>query len=64
MRGLLQQGGGQLFNMLGGGSDGRIRAGMGVYSSTKRGLDLFTAALVKETAGTGCGSVRCAPACC
>lgn len=52
VRGLLQQGGGQLFNVLGGGSDGRIRPGMGVYSSTKRGLDLFTAALVKETAGS------------
>lgn len=48
-RGFLAQGGGRLFNVLGGGSDGRIRPGMGVYSATKRGLDLFTRALVKET---------------
>ncbi len=48
-----QPGGGQLFNMLGGGSDGKIRPNMGVYSSTKRGLDLFTQALVKETKDSG-----------
>ncbi|MFB4308883.1 SDR family oxidoreductase [Actinomadura sp. GTD37] len=45
--------GGQVFNVLGGGSDGRVRPGMGVYSATKRGLDSFTRALVKEVAGTG-----------
>ena len=45
-------GGGQLFNILGGGSDGSVRPGMGVYSSTKRGLDMFTKALVKEVDGT------------
>ena len=55
-----QPGGGQLFNMLGGGSDGKIRPNMGVYSSTKRGLDLFTEALVKETKDSGVrvGQVR------
>ena len=52
VRGMTGQGGGQLFNMLGGGSDGKIRAKMGVYSATKRGLDLFTQALVRETKGT------------
>ena len=46
-------GGGQVFNVLGGGSDGRIRPGMGVYSATKRGLDSFTRALAKEVTGTG-----------
>jgi NAD(P)-dependent dehydrogenase (short-subunit alcohol dehydrogenase family) len=51
-RGMLAQGGGQIFNVLGGGSDGRIRPNMGVYGSTKRGLDMFTAALVKELAGS------------
>lgn len=50
VRGMTAQGGGRVFNMLGGGSDGRVRPGMGVYSATKRGLDLFTTALVKETA--------------
>ncbi|MET8306823.1 SDR family oxidoreductase [Micromonospora sp. NPDC005173] len=52
VRGMLAAGGGQVFNVLGGGSDGRIRPGMGVYSATKRGLDLFTRALVKEVTGT------------
>lgn len=53
VRGMLAGGGGQVFNVLGGGSDGRTRPGMGVYSATKRGLDSFTKALVKEVAGTG-----------
>lgn len=53
VRGLTAQGGGKLFNVLGGGSDGRIRPGMGVYGATKRGLDGFTRALAKEVAGTG-----------
>ncbi|GAB2829421.1 SDR family oxidoreductase [Actinocorallia aurea] len=52
VRGMLAAGGGQVFNVLGGGSDGRIRPGMGVYSATKRGLDSFTRALVKEASGT------------
>lgn len=47
-RGMLQQGGGRLFNMLGGGSDGEYFPGMGVYGSTKRGLDYFTRALAQE----------------
>ena len=60
VRGMRAHGGGQLFNILGGGSDGRIRSGMGVYSATKRGLDSFTRALAKEVAGTGVrvGQVR------
>ena len=59
-RGFLAQGSGKLFNVLGGGSDGRIRPGMGVYSATKRGLDLFTRALIKETKDSGLlvGQVR------
>ncbi|MFA1538730.1 SDR family oxidoreductase [Actinomadura monticuli] len=52
VRGMSGEGGGQVFNVLGGGSDGRIRPGMGVYSATKRGLDSFTRALVKEVDGT------------
>ncbi|WP_110241481.1 SDR family oxidoreductase [Nocardioides gilvus] len=52
-RGFAAQRSGRLFNVLGGGSDGRIRPNMGVYSATKRGLDLFTKALVKETAQSG-----------
>lgn len=61
VRGMLAGGGGQVFNVLGGGSDGSIRAGMGVYSATKRGLDSFTRALVKEVAGTGVRVGRISP---
>ena len=53
VRGMTAQGHGKLFNVLGGGSDGRLRPGMGVYSSTKRGLDMLTKALVKENAESG-----------
>lgn len=51
VRGMSAQGGGRLFNVLGGGSDGKIREFMGVYGATKRGLKMFTDALIKETAG-------------
>jgi NAD(P)-dependent dehydrogenase (short-subunit alcohol dehydrogenase family) len=57
VRGMSAQGHGQLVNILGGGSDGKIRPGMTVYGSTKRGLRAFTDALVRETAG---GPVRIA----
>ncbi len=46
--GMLAQGEGKLFNMLGGGSDGEYFPGMGLYGTTKRGLNYFTDALVKE----------------
>jgi len=52
VRGMTAADGGQVFNILGGGSDGTVRPGMGVYSATKRGLDMFTKALVKEVDGT------------
>jgi len=48
VRGMLTQGHGKLFNMLGGGSDGEYFPGMGVYGATKRGMDYLTRALVKE----------------
>lgn len=47
-KGMLKNGQGKIFNMLGGGSDGETFPGMGVYGSTKRGLDYFTNALIKE----------------
>ncbi|WP_370617058.1 SDR family oxidoreductase [Mumia sp. Pv 4-285] len=50
VRGMTAQGHGQLVNILGGGSHGKIRPGMTVYGSTKRGLRAFTEALVRETA--------------
>lgn len=43
---------GRIFNMLGGGSDGEYFPGMGVYGTTKRGLDYLSDALVKELQGT------------
>ncbi len=52
-RGMKAQGAGKLFNMLGGGSDGEYFPGMGIYGTTKRGLDYFTNALVKELADSG-----------
>ncbi|MBD3926766.1 SDR family oxidoreductase [Nocardioides cavernae] len=60
VRSMTAAGRGQVFNILGGGSDGSVRPGMGVYSSTKRGLDQFTRALVKEVDGTAVrvGQVR------
>ncbi len=50
--GMVAQGGGKLFNILGGGSDGEYFPGLGLYGTTKRGLDYFTRALVKELADT------------
>jgi short-subunit dehydrogenase len=51
--GMSAQGQGKIFNMLGGGSDGEYFPGMGIYGTTKRGLDYFTDALVKELKGSG-----------
>lgn len=49
-RGMLAQDQGKLFNILGGGSDGEYFPGLGIYGTTKRGLNYFTDALVKELA--------------
>ncbi|MEH6592796.1 MAG: SDR family oxidoreductase [Halioglobus sp.] len=51
--GMKAQGQGKIFNMLGGGSDGEYFPGMGIYGTTKRGLDYFSDALASELAGTG-----------
>ena len=52
--GMLAQGdGGKIFNVLGGGSNGEYFPGLGVYGTTKRGLDYFTDALVRELKGSG-----------
>lgn len=52
LRGMLQQGSGQLFNMEGFGSDGRMMAGMSVYGGSKYTVRYLTQTLAKETAGT------------
>jgi NAD(P)-dependent dehydrogenase (short-subunit alcohol dehydrogenase family) len=51
-RGMMNQGAGKIFNVLGGGSDGEYFKGMGIYGTTKRGLDYLTNALVKELKGS------------
>jgi NAD(P)-dependent dehydrogenase (short-subunit alcohol dehydrogenase family) len=50
--GMTEQGHGKIFNMLGGGSDGEYFRGLGIYGTTKRGLNYFTDALVKELKDT------------
>ncbi|MCB1687415.1 MAG: SDR family oxidoreductase, partial [Halioglobus sp.] len=52
-KGMLESGQGKIFNMLGGGSDGQYFPGMGVYGTTKRGLDYLTNAMIKEFKDTG-----------
>lgn len=51
--GMRAAGRGKLFNMLGGGSDGEYFPGLGIYGTTKRGLDYFTDALARELEDTG-----------
>ncbi len=50
--GMQAQDRGKIFNVLGGGSDGEYFPGLGIYGTTKRGLNYFTDALVKELADT------------
>ncbi len=51
INGMLVQGDGFLYNMYGFGSTGRFRVGMSIYATTKRAVNYFTEALVKELAG-------------
>ena len=51
IQGMFAQGGGQLYNMEGLGSDGRIADGLSVYGSTKRALNYFTQSLTLELKG-------------
>lgn len=52
LRGMQSQGGGQIYNMEGLGSDGMIRASALVYGATKYGLRYFTKGLVQQVKGT------------
>lgn len=49
---MLLQGGGQIFNMEGFGSDGMIMEKMTLYGTTKRAVQYFTQSLAKEAAKT------------
>lgn len=51
-RGMSAAASGKIFNMLGGGSDGQFFPGMGIYGTTKRGLNYLTDALIKEFKGS------------
>ena len=53
--GMTSQGGGWIYTMLGGGSDGRQRPRMGGYGMTKIALGYYTQAMIDETKG---GPVR------
>jgi NAD(P)-dependent dehydrogenase (short-subunit alcohol dehydrogenase family) len=49
---MIKQGGGQLYNMYGFGSDGRKADGLTLYGATKYGLKYLTEALAKEAKDT------------
>jgi NAD(P)-dependent dehydrogenase (short-subunit alcohol dehydrogenase family) len=51
VNGMLAQGHGFVYNMYGFGSTGMLRSGMSIYGSSKRAVNYFTEALVKELAG-------------
>jgi NAD(P)-dependent dehydrogenase (short-subunit alcohol dehydrogenase family) len=50
MRGMLDQGGGQIYNLEGWGSDGKRRNGLIIYGMTKRAIRYFTRGLADEAA--------------
>lgn len=52
IRGMMAQGGGHIYNMEGFGSNGRLRAGLSLYGTTKAGLRFLSRSLTKEMAGT------------
>lgn len=51
--GMKKQGAGKLYTTLGGGANGRVVAGMTVYSTTKRALKYFVECLKKEAKDSG-----------
>ena len=53
MQGMKGQGGGQIWNMEGFGSDGMAQAGIAAYGATKRAINYLNKALRKDAAGTG-----------
>lgn len=50
--GMIEQGGGHIYNMEGSGSNGRIQPGLTPYNTSKRAIRYLTDSLVKETANT------------
>jgi NAD(P)-dependent dehydrogenase (short-subunit alcohol dehydrogenase family) len=52
IQGMIAQGQGQLYNMLGHGSKGRVRDGMSVYGATKAAVKNLSLAMIGETRDT------------
>ncbi len=52
MTGMLRQGGGQIFNVEGFGSNGRLHRGLNLYGTSKRAVAHFTKALMHEATAT------------
>ena len=52
LRGMIEQGGGEIYNMEGFGSDGRFMKGLLVYGTTKRATRYLTDGLAQEAADT------------
>ena len=61
IKNMIQQGHGHLYNMEGFGSNGRIRAGISVYGSSKRALRFLTRSLTAETKDTPVNVSRLSP---
>jgi len=53
MQGMLAQGFGQIYNLEGFGSNGRIREGLSIYGTSKAAVHYLTKALIEETRETG-----------
>ena len=60
-RNMLDQGGGQIWNMEGLGSDGMIQSKTILYGTTKRALSYFTRGLARELSGTPVKAGRLSP---
>ncbi|MCP4714816.1 MAG: SDR family oxidoreductase [Deltaproteobacteria bacterium] len=52
IKGMLEQGSGQIYNFEGHGSNDMVLAGLSVYGSTKRAVRYFTESLIEETKET------------
>lgn len=53
LAGMKEQGGGQIWNMEGFGSNGMAQPGLAAYGATKRAVNYLNKALSKDAAGTG-----------
>ncbi|RMF97723.1 MAG: SDR family oxidoreductase [Candidatus Schekmanbacteria bacterium] len=52
LKGMIEQGGGQIYNMEGFGSSDMMRPGMTVYGTTKRAVRYFTESVIEEAKDT------------